>query len=176
MKKIALGFLIAMVLISGCTGSFKVTKAVYKLHREQRDKWMDELVFIVCILPYGVAALSDAVIFNTIEFWTGKNPVVSETGDHNSIVIVKNGNSQATLAYDATEGTVEVDPGSANGKSFTLARTPEGVVATDHSGKIMFISIVDEHGGVTVYNADHQVVRHFTPGEVSQGRLDFFQN
>ncbi len=176
MKKIALGFLIVMVLFSGCTGSFKVTKAVYKLHREQRDKWMDELVFIVCILPYGVAALSDAIIFNTIEFWTGNNPVVSETGNDNSIVTVKNGNSQATLAYDASEGTVEVNSGGANGKSFILARTPEGVVATDHSGKIMFTSLADEYGGVTVYNAHHQVVRHFTPGEVSQGRLDFFQN
>ena len=176
MKKFALSFLIVMVLISGCTGSFKVTKAVYHLHREQRDKWMDELVFIVCILPYGVAALSDAVIFNTIEFWTGKNPVVSATGNDDSTVLVKNGNSQATLAYDATEDTVEVNPGRANGKSFTLARTPEGVVATDHSGKIMFTSIADEHGGVTVYNVGHQVVRHFTPGEVSQGRLEFFQN
>jgi hypothetical protein len=176
MKKGALGILILMVLIAGCTGSFKVTKAVYHLHRSQPDKWTDELVFIVCILPYGVAMLSDAVMFNTIEFWTGKNPVVSETGNDNSIVIVKNGNKQATLAYDALDGTVEVIPSNGEANPFILARTSKGVVVTDLSGKAMYTAQADEYGGITVCDANHQVLRYVTPKEVAESRLEFFEN
>jgi len=178
MKKGALGILILMVLIAGCTGSFKVTKEVYHLHRSQSDKWTDELVFLcVAVVPiYGVAMIGDAVIFNTIEFWTGKNPVASTTGKDDSIVIVKDGNYQGALVHNETDGTVKVIPNDVKVLPFILARTSRGVVVTDLSGKAMYTSQADECGGITVCDANHQVLRYFTPKEVVESRLEFFEN
>jgi len=56
------------------------------------EKWLNELIFIglVVIPVYEIAWLADAVIFNSVEFWTGKNPMAAATdrqkmlasGDH----------------------------------------------------------------------------------------------
>jgi hypothetical protein len=45
------------------------------------DKFINELVFIAfCIVPiYEIAWVADIVVLNTIEFWSGENPVVAGT-------------------------------------------------------------------------------------------------
>jgi hypothetical protein len=40
----------------------------------------------------------------------------------------------------------------------------------------MYTSQADECGGITVSDADHQVLRYFTPKEVAESRLEFFEN
>ena len=77
MKKMIVCLLISMVLISGCTGSFQATKYIHDFHRSQKNQWLDEAVFLGCtLLPvYWFAMLGDGLFFNTIEFWTNKNPL-----------------------------------------------------------------------------------------------------
>jgi hypothetical protein len=63
---------------SGCFGSFGATNALYDWNVEVSDsKWLRWLVFLVLIiLPvYGLFILADALVINTIEFFSGKNPV-----------------------------------------------------------------------------------------------------
>jgi hypothetical protein len=69
---------------SACFGSFNLTRKVYAFNQSvSEDKWVQELVFLAfAIVPiYEVAGALDALIINSIEFWTGDNPVVV----HNSI-------------------------------------------------------------------------------------------
>lgn len=77
MKKL-LAFLIigCIVFAAGCTGSFKLTKSVHKWQTGFENKWVDEVAFLGCIIipVYELATLGDAIIFNTIEFWTGESP------------------------------------------------------------------------------------------------------
>ena len=77
MKRVVFGLLAVCVFATGCTGSFMLTRKVYNFHRTMDDKWVDELAFLGCIiLPvYGLATLGDAIIFNSIEFWSGENPI-----------------------------------------------------------------------------------------------------
>lgn len=79
MKRAVTGLLVAGFLLGGCTGSFQMTRNVYNFHRSHTDQWQDELLFLaVAILPiYSLATLGDALVFNSIEFWTGRNPVVT---------------------------------------------------------------------------------------------------
>src|SRR4051812_41894210 len=76
-------FVIALALLSfvsvGCTGSFMLTKKVYNWHRGMGDKWGDEFGFLLCVLVpvYGISTFADAIVFNSIEFWTGNNPVTT---------------------------------------------------------------------------------------------------
>jgi hypothetical protein len=65
------------MLFSSCFGSFSLTKKVYTFNKGVGDKFVNELVFLALnIIPvYDIAVFADAVVFNTIEFWTGSNPI-----------------------------------------------------------------------------------------------------
>jgi hypothetical protein len=68
----------ALVSTSGCFGSFNLTRKVYGFNKTvSKDKFVQELVFLgLNVVPiYGFASLIDAVVANTVEFWTGKNPI-----------------------------------------------------------------------------------------------------
>ena len=69
---------------TGCYGSFNLLRTVYKFNGDIKasdDKKVNgviqSLVMVVLwIVPvYGIATLADALVVNTVEFWTGKNPV-----------------------------------------------------------------------------------------------------
>ena len=69
-----------LVTTSGCFGSFQLTRKLYSWNKSvSADKWVQELVFLgLYIVPvYGIAGLGDLVFANTVEFWTGTNPVAS---------------------------------------------------------------------------------------------------
>lgn len=67
----------SLVIISGCYGPFNLTRQVHHFNGQAGDKYVNELIFLAfAILPvYTGAAFLDAVLFNSIEFWTGRNPV-----------------------------------------------------------------------------------------------------
>ena len=77
MKKFLVAVVTLSILLTGCTGPFVLTKNLHKWQTSPEDKWMDEVAFLGCvILPvYGLATLGDALIFNSIEFWGGENPI-----------------------------------------------------------------------------------------------------
>lgn len=64
------------ILFSSCIGSFSLFHKLLAWNKSVGDKWVNELVFLVCcIIPvYPVAWFIDVVILNSIEFWTGNNP------------------------------------------------------------------------------------------------------
>ena len=68
------------VSASACYGTFTLTKKLHTWNGQVSDsKFVQELVFLgFIILPvYSLSLLGDGLIFNTIEFWTGDNPVAS---------------------------------------------------------------------------------------------------
>lgn len=82
--------LAAAVLSTGCYGSFALTKKLHEWNgtvcgTEKGPKsagaWGNEVVFLICgILPvYGICIWIDALIINSIEFWSGSNPMMSAT-------------------------------------------------------------------------------------------------
>ena len=82
MKKVVLSITMAStLLLSSCLGSFKLTNKCYTWNKSIGDKWINELVFIgLTIIPvYDICLLADAIVFNSIEFWTGNNPVAKNT-------------------------------------------------------------------------------------------------
>lgn len=79
MKKISLCLIFSFLfsLFTGCYGKFQLTRKVYEINSNVQDKFLRSAVtWAFVIIPvYGVAALLDFVLFNTVEFWTGKNPI-----------------------------------------------------------------------------------------------------
>lgn len=86
MKKSLLKLVVLVVIaasLQGCYGKFALTRKVYALNGEVRDKFLRSgLTWVFLIVPvYGIAGLADFVVFNTIEFWNGKNPVAEGEKD-----------------------------------------------------------------------------------------------
>ncbi len=67
----------ACLLLSGCFGSFNAIRNLWEWNDDLDNKWVKWLVFLgLSIIPvYGLFALADALVLNSVEFWTGKNPV-----------------------------------------------------------------------------------------------------
>ena len=69
---------------SGCFGPFRLTNQVYEWNANLGDKFTNNVVFwAFLIIPvYEVSLFIDGVVLNTIEFWSGSNPVspVHHTG------------------------------------------------------------------------------------------------
>lgn len=65
------------ITFTSCIGSFNLSNKVLKWNQGLGNKFVNEVVFIAfCIVPvYEICMFADVVIFNTIEFWTGNNPV-----------------------------------------------------------------------------------------------------
>ncbi|MDE6369576.1 MAG: DUF3332 domain-containing protein [Muribaculaceae bacterium] len=62
-----------------CIGSFSLTNKLLSWNRQIGDKFVNELVFFAfCVFPvYWVSAFADLIVINSIEFWSGENPVAS---------------------------------------------------------------------------------------------------
>ena len=77
-------FTIATILLlcgcfvtTSCIGSFAMTNKILSWNKEIGNKFVNELVFFAFwVLPvYEVACLADILVINSIEFWSGSNPI-----------------------------------------------------------------------------------------------------
>lgn len=132
MKKISLKMAAAALIcssfmLSSCIGSFALHNRLLTWNQGIGNKYINELVFLAFnIVPvYPVCYLADALVINSIEFWSGSNPMASigdvkkvqgENGNYlvttleNGYSIVKEGdeNIQMALIYDAESSTWNV--------------------------------------------------------------------
>ena len=71
--------LASSMMLSSCVGSFSLTSKLINWTRQVGNKFVNELVFFAFwILPvYEVSALADVLVLNSIEFWSGSNPVAA---------------------------------------------------------------------------------------------------
>jgi hypothetical protein len=78
--------LLALMLFStGCIGPNNTTKRLLTWNKSIDSKWGEECVFFVIFPAYLVTSLGDILIFNSIQFWSGKNPVDPPQGDSSPV-------------------------------------------------------------------------------------------
>ncbi len=82
MKKIFLTAALAALLCSSmtsCMGKFALTRNLYAWNTQVSNKFVNEIVFVAFwILPvYEVCAVADLLVLNSIEFWSGDNPMTA---------------------------------------------------------------------------------------------------
>lgn len=130
---LALAFL--PMATAGCIGSFAAWNKLKDWNEGMSEnKWVQELLFLVLhIIPvYPVAYLLDIVIINSIEFWTGDNPmmsaqtIVGEDGTVTTITPVNENRLSVTIV--TTDGTEE---------TFDLERGDQSIAAYDADGNLM---------------------------------------
>lgn len=117
----------ASLMTSSCIGSFSLTNKLLGWNKQIGNKFVNELVFFAFwFLPvYEVCALSDILVLNSIEFWSGSNPVAKgkkvidgedgrylvECDGKGYTITSENDGSVVRLDFDAEEQTWSVDMG-----------------------------------------------------------------
>jgi hypothetical protein len=158
-------FLVLALLVTafGCYGSFQLTTKVYKFNGGLGNKWVNELGFLVMsIVPvYGVAVFVDAIVLNTIEFWTGTNPMASnnaiQTIDLPDGKLVLNGKDKTyefRQIINGQEQVVRIE--CSNGET----------IARDASGSILARSVRTPEGGVNIFDANGNMVSSLSSAQV----------
>lgn len=73
--------LATMIPMQSCIGSFGLTNKVLSWNNQVGSKFLNELVFFAFwVLPvYEVTGLADLLVLNSIEFWSGNNPIEAST-------------------------------------------------------------------------------------------------
>lgn len=84
MKKIIFTAALAALLCSSmtsCMGRFALTRNLYAWNEQVSNKFVNEIIFFAFwILPvYEVCGIADLFVLNTIEFWSGDNPMTAST-------------------------------------------------------------------------------------------------
>ncbi len=84
MKKIILTAALAALLctsMTSCMGKFALTRNLYAWNEQVSNKFVNEVIFVAFwILPvYEVCGLADMLVLNSIEFWSGDNPMTAST-------------------------------------------------------------------------------------------------
>lgn len=180
MRKGLLAMVLVAFVVTGCTGSFNLTRKVYNFHRSQSDKWADELCFLlVAITPiYGLATFADAIVFNSIEFWTGENPVTMSQNQDIKTKIVRQGEDELIVAYDAKSDQVVVTPNLSNRKrpALVFERTDKMILAKNTQGQLLFSSVRNDNGDVLVYDGNGRLVKNYTAQQVAALKEQFLKN
>lgn len=100
--------LLGSTTLTSCIGSFALTNRVLSWNKQVGSKFINELVFFAFwVLPvYEVTSMADLLVINSIEFWSGNNPV-----------------SASTKVIDTDNGRYLVD---CDGKGYTVTFQPTG--------------------------------------------------
>jgi len=164
---------------SGCYGPFNLTRRLYQWNGQINGKWEKEFVFLVLayVPVYGLAVLGDAVVFNSMEFWTGNNPVDPPGKMHRSALPqtkrIARGDAEAILSYTpATQGGASVviqqfQHGQPAG-SLTVQQRDGMTVGLDADGKVLLTAKTLSDGRVLIRDAHGKQVAAYSAEEAEQ--------
>lgn len=90
----------------GCYGPFNLTRRLYHWNGDVGGKWEQEFMFLLLVWApvYAFTGLADSILFNSLEFWTGNNPVAPPHGRHShpgapAMRRIVRGEDEAHLTY-----------------------------------------------------------------------------
>ncbi len=174
-NRIGCGILALALFASVCYGPFNLTRRLCNWNGQVGTKWEKEFVFILLAwLPvYGLTVLGDGVVFNSMEFWTGNNPVDPPKMKRSSLPQTKRvarGNTEALLTYAATpagsELLVEQFQHSQPAGSLRIQQRNGMTVGFDGNDRMLFTATTLGDGSVIVTNVKTQQVASYSSDQV----------
>ena len=118
--------LASSVMFSSCIGSYALFNKVLEWNGGISNKWVNELVYICFwILPvYEISALVDFWVINTIEFWSGSNPMgvntVKTVKDANGTFRIASHQNGYTITKEGQEELLGMYVSKSEGANFWL--------------------------------------------------------
>ena len=145
----------ASMMLSSCVGKFQLTDNLLQWNKTLSSKFVNELVFVAFwILPvYEVSALADLLVINSIEFWSGKNPVAKGT-----YRVTGSDNVQYTVKCDGKGYTV-INPIDNSQLRFDFDNTKQSwSVNVDGRDIELFTFVDDTHVRMPMPDGSYKIV------------------
>ncbi len=164
-----------LTVTTACFGPFNLTRSVYhwnsniKGSGEVNEKWMKEFVFLgMIIIPvYMFSALLDAFIFNSIQFWTGGNPIkANDAGDNGATRVVRLGGLTMTMAETDRGTTVTYERNGIVERRGIIETSATGYRLINETGVLLAEAEMGRDGGVTLLDRDCQVVKQWSSDQL----------
>ncbi len=169
MKKCLVMVLLAAML-SGCFGSFGLTRKLWNWNKNIGGKAGQELAYLaLIILPvYSITTFVDFFFINTIEFWTDENPMDSK--------VLEKGDEKVVITYQKETDTMRMDLYKADKfmQTLVLEKSKDGVTARDLAGQVLYRATTDDKGGVSVLDARGETLGYYpsaAPGLAQSGAV-----
>ena len=136
---------------SGCFGTFSLTRKVYDYNEHvSSDKWTRWGVFLLLnIFPvYAFSTVFDSLFANSVEFWTGENPVTSDASPAVGTERIAHGsNGEVGRTTFVAPGVVDLELSDSTGvrHELRLVRESDAIAAYDNEGR--FVMRVGDRNG-----------------------------
>ncbi len=144
---------------TGCFGQFKLTQKIWNFNKNiSGNKFVQWLMFLVLtIIPvYELGVFIDSIVVNSIEFWTGSNPVASADGSDNNTRIVKlSPTDTLRLSRDVETGVMRIELEREGHETMVRYFEPleDGMVVRDDAGTMLIQAQETADGAVAVTDA-----------------------
>jgi hypothetical protein len=164
-----------LTFTTACYGPFNLTRSVYhwnsniKGSGEVNEKWMKEFVFFgMIIIPvYMFSSLLDAFIFNSIQFWTGGNPIKANDAEGNGATrVVRLGGITVTMAESDRGTTVTYEQNGIVERRAMIETSATGYRLINDTGTLLAEAEMGQDGSVTLLDRDCQVIRQWTSDQL----------
>ncbi len=136
------------MMMTSCIGSFSLTTKLLSWNKTISNKFVNELVFFALwfVPVYEVASVADLLVLNSIEFWSGENPVAC-----------------GSKVIEGNDGKYLVE---CDGKGYTITSQNDGsVVRFDFDADSRTWSVVDDdHNYKLMTFIDDSHVEMLAPG------------
>jgi len=139
--------------LSGCFGSFGASRWLWGWNDQMSgSKWVKWLVFFgLCIIPvYELFVIADTLVLNSVEFWTGSNPVKS-AADGRTITRVATADPNTLRLEVRRAGRIEH-------VVYCQRRDDGSLQLSDASGRVLSIVQEQADGSLEVRGADQLVL------------------
>lgn len=162
------------LLVSGCYGPFNLVRRLHHWNGQVGGRWANEVVFLglAYLLPvYSICGLGDVLIFNSIEFWTGDNPI--DPPMTAGTKTIRQGNQTAVLERMDTAGGrqmhVKLFEGDRLLQEFSLEANLEGpTVLKDASGVVIGSAETLPDGTLVLYDAQGREQARHAPKDMDR--------
>lgn len=148
--------LMGAMTLPSCIGSFTLTNKLLSWNKQVGSKFVNELVFFAFwILPvYEVSALADILVINSIEFWSGSNPVAS-----NQVRRIQGNDGEYMVSTDSNGYTIKsLTDNSQVRLDFNADDNSWAVRMPDGSAQTIFTYVDDTHIALPAPGEDGPVV------------------
>lgn len=127
------------MMLSSCLGSFALTKRVLSWNNQVGNKFVNEIVFFAFwVLPvYEVTSIADLLVINSIEFWSGTNPMSA------SVKPIETDHGRYLVKCDGKGYDIESPDGSTVRLNFCEENSTWSV-CTEEGSEIPFMTFLDK--------------------------------
>lgn len=134
--------LASSMMFTSCIGSFGLTKKFLTWNQNIDSKFVNAILFVLMSPAYAVTTIADLFVLNSIEFWSGTNPleaglvkqVKGSDGQIYTVETLKNGykieSPKGELAYFIYDFDTDVWSSVVNGVETKLVKMDKPNVAT----------------------------------------------